>query len=455
MKINQPSVISHQQLGKKGSGESETLLLTDSRQPTADSHLAHRNIPITIIGGGIHGMSIAIRLLREVPTAANRLAIIDRHPLPLTQWRRKTERQGMTFLRSPAVHHITPNPLGIVEYAERHNRTDEFAPPYVQPSTQLFWDFCTDTLSSVGPGFPCPPKHSIYHQFDVAKLRWDKGAGKFPFRLISTNNDGFRSSCVILAIGADDCAYIPPKFTQWQRKYPKAILHASQFTVGSKDKKNSDGKIVIVGGGLTAGTLAKSLSERGYNVVLIARKDLKTEQFDFPPIWLGPKALAEFANETDFRQRYDIIQQNRGEGSITPDIMETLMNASNIDLYPKTCIRNIVSTEESALAQGLQIETTRSTITDVSHVILATGYQFDLRRYGFLKELISKYQIPLVQGLPCLDGDLQLYPIQNLFGSGTIAQLQIGPASGNIAGANLAYERLRKKLCLHLKKGDS
>ena len=462
MQINQPSVISHQQLGEKGSGESETLLLTDSRQSTVDSHLAHRNIPITIIGGGIHGMSVAIRLLREVPTAANRLAIVDRHPLPLTQWRRKTERQGMTFLRSPAVHHITPNPLGIVEYAERHNRTDEFAPPYDQPSTQLFWDFCADTLSSVTTALPClpdsqiqPTSHSIYHQFDVAKLRWDKGAGKFPFRLISTNNDGFRSSCVILAIGADDCAYVPPKFAQWQRKYPKAVLHASQFTVGSKDAQDRGGKIVIVGGGLTAGTLSKSLSERGYNVVLIARKALKTEQFDFPPIWLGPKALAEFANETDFRRRYDIIQQNRGEGSITPDIMETLMSASNIDLYPKTCIRNIVSTEESALAQRLQIETTRSTITDVSHVILATGYRFDLRRYGFLKELISEYQMPLVRGLPCLDSDLQLHPVQNLFGAGTIAQLQIGPASGNIAGASLAYERLREKLCLHLKESDS
>lgn len=485
MKINQPSAISHQQFKKKGSDESETLLLTvsesrrfpkavptDSRQPIADSHLAHRNIPITIIGGGIHGMSIAIRLLREVPTAANRLAIVDRHPMPLTQWRRKTERQGMTFLRSPAVHHITPDPLGIVEYAERHNRTDEFAPPYEQPSTQLFWDFCVDTLSSVraespdppkeigfpssvGAESPCPLKHNIYHQFDVAKLRWDKGAGKFPFRLISTNNDGFRSSCVILAIGADDCAYVPPKFTQWQRKYPKAVLHASQFTVGSKDKQDRSGKIVIVGGGLTAGTLSKSLSERGHNVVLIARKALKTEQFDFPPIWLGPKALAEFANETDFRQRYDIIQENRGEGSITPDIMETLMSASNIDLYPKTCICNIALTEESPSAQRLQIETTRGTLTDVSRVILATGYRFDLRRYGFLKELISKYQMPLVQGLPCLDSDLQLYPVQNLFGAGTIAQLQIGPASGNIAGAGLAYERLREKLCLHLKESHA
>ena len=449
--------------------------------------LAHRNIPITIIGGGIHGVSIALRLLREVPTAAKHLAIIDRHPLPLTQWRRKTERQGMTFLRSPAVHHITSDPLGIVEYAERHNRTDELAPPYAQPSTQLFWDFCNevlasvgagspcppfwdfcaDTLSSVGAGSPCPPrgvgipvsvgagfpcptKHNIYYQFDVAKLRWDKGAGEFPFRLISTNNTGFRSSCIILAIGADDCAYVPPEFTQWQRQYPEMVLHASRFTVGSEGKQDSEGKIVIVGGGLTAGTLAKSLSERGHHVVLIARKDLKTEQFDFPPIWLGPKALTEFANETDFRRRYDIIQQNRGEGSITPDIMKTLVSASNIDLYPKTCIRNIFATEEDSSAQRLQIETTRGFITDVSRVILATGYRFDLRRYGFLAELITKHQIPLVRGLPCLDDDLQFQPVQDLFGSGTIAQLQIGPASGNIAGANLAYERLRERLRLHL-----
>ena len=407
--------------------------------------LAHRNIPITIIGGGIHGVSIALRLLREMPTAANRLAILDRYPLPLTQWKRKTERQGMTCLRSPAVHHITPDALGIVEYAERHNRSDELAPPYSQPSTQLFSDFCTTMLTELAA-------YKVYHQFEVAELRWDKGAGNFPFRLISTNNTGFRSSCVVLAIGADDCAYIPPAFTQWQRQYPKTVLHASQFTVGSnKDGQHSEGKIVIVGGGLTAGTLAKSLSERGHRVVLIARKALKTEQFDFPPIWLGPKALAEFANETDFRQRYDIIQENRGEGSITPNIMETLVSASNIDLYPKTCICNIVSTEESASAQRLQIETTRGTITDVSRVILATGYRFDLRRYKFLAELITKHQIPIVRGLPCLDDDLQLHPVQNLFGSGTIAQLQIGPASGNIAGASLAYERLRKKLHSHLK----
>ena len=443
MKSYQPSAISHQRSVEEESAKSKIFLLkAESRKPEAI--LAHRNIPITIIGGGIHGVSIALRLLREVPTAARHLAILDRHPKPLTQWQRKTERQVMAFLRSPAVHHITPDALGIVEYAERHNRTSELAPPYAQPSTQLFWDFCNAALAEL-------TKHRVYYQFEVAKLRWDKGSGKFPFRLISTNNVGFRSRCVILTIGTDDCAYVPPEFVRWQGLYPDRILHASQFSV-SEEFGTSPARIVVVGGGLTAGTLAKSLSERGHDIALVARKSLRTEQFDFPPVWLGPKALAEFADEANFQRRYEIIQQNRGEGSITPDIMEVLMDAPNINLYPETCIHNIVETKKYPSPQGLHIETTRNTITDVSRVILATGYQFDLHRYDFLKELVTQHQIPLVRGLPHLDNDLQLHPVQNLFGSGTIAQLQIGPAAGNIAGASLAYERLREKLLIHLRE---
>ncbi len=399
--------------------------------------LAHQNIPITIIGGGIHGISIALRLLRDMPTAARHIAIVDRHLYPLTEWRCKTERQGMTFLRSPAVHHITSDPLGIIEYAEHHNRTNEFAPPYSQPSTDLFWDFCNDALAEL-------TEHPIYYQFEVAKLRWDKGAGKYPFRLISTNNEGFRSSCVILAIGSDDCAYVPPEFVEWQHQYPDKIVHASQFSVNCKQEQKDGGKIVVVGGGLTAGTLAKNLSEQGHHVALIARKQLKIEQFDFPPIWLGPKALTEFASETDFQRRYQIIQENRGKGSITPDVMETLENSANVKIYPENYIRNI------GLAHGLQVETTRGVIRNVSRIILATGYKFNLCRYKFLRESIRHHSIPIVCGLPKLDSDLQFHPIENLFGSGTVAQLQIGPAAGNIAGASLAYERFREKLFAQL-----
>lgn len=401
--------------------------------------LAHRSIPITIIGGGIHGCSIALRLLRDMPSAAKHIAILDRYPQPLSEWRNKTERQGMTFLRSPAVHHVSPDPLGIVDYAERHNRTNELAPPYSQPSTQLFWDYCDEAISVLR-------KHPIFYQFDVAQLRWDKGAGKHPFRLISTDNIGFRSSIVILAIGSDDCAYMPPEFTEWKRSYPEKIVHASQFSVDDHCSGVCSNKYVIVGGGLTAGTLAKSISERGHHVVLIARKQLKTEQFDFPPIWLGPKALTEFANESNFQRRYHIVQENRGEGSITPKILDSIENDTRIEVYPKTYVRNIHITDSA----NLQVETTQGLIPSVARVIIATGYRFNLHRYGFMRTLLKQYPIDLVCGLPKLDSELQFYPIENLFGTGTVAQLQIGPASGNIAGANLAYERIQEKLISHI-----
>lgn len=395
--------------------------------------LAHQNLPVTIIGGGIHGISIALRLLRDIPSAAQHIVILDRHASPLTAWRNKTEQQGMTFLRSPAVHHITPDSLGIVDYADRHNRTDELAPPYSQPSIQLFWDYCLDVLKEF-------QDYPIYHQFNVSKLRWDKGSAKYPFRIISDINEGFRSSCVILAIGSDDCAYIPEEFRDWQNRYPERILHSSQFSVNRNQKLEVKGKFVIVGGGLTAGTLARSLSENGQDVVLIARKQLKTEQFDFPPIWLGPKALNAFACETEFQRRYEIIQENRGEGSITQDVMESLKHSDKIRIIPETIIREV------SLKKHLEIETTSGVIGNVSKIILATGYRFNLRRYGFLRELISQHAIPLVCGLPILDTNLEFDPINNLFGSGTVAQLQIGPAAGNIAGANLAYERFREKV---------
>ncbi len=405
--------------------------------------LAHRNIRVTIIGGGIHGISIALRILRDMPEAASHLAIVDRHPHPLTAWQYKTERQGMTFLRSPAVHHITPDALGIVEYAERHNRTDELAPPYSQPSTQLFWDFCNEAIAEFSV-------HSLYYQFDVAKLRWDKGAGSFPFRLISTQHEGFRSRCIILAIGTEDCFYVPPEFAVWQRRFPDQIIHASHYKASDEDRK-----VAIIGGGLTAGTLARTLSECGVKVALIARSDLRVEQFDFPPVWVGPKRLAEFAEEKDWTQRYNMIQHARGEGSITPDIAETLQSQRNVEFYPATKIQNIKACRHRkhfnpsiALANKLRldIEMTHGTLHDISRIILATGYQFNLCRYPFLAELIEQHRIPLLWGFPQLDDSLQLHPIENLFGSGVIAQLQLGPAAGNIVGTMLTYERLREKI---------
>ena len=399
-------------------------------------NLSHRNIPIAIIGGGIHGCAIAGRIIRDVPSAARHLVILDRNPQPLWSWKRKTESQGMAFLRSPAVHHISTDSLGLIEYARMRNRTIELAPPYEQPSVNLFLEFCLHDVETQHLG-------ALYRQFDVAKLRWDKGSGQFPFRIISQTDEGFRAACVILAIGTDDCAYVPSDLALFKRRFPKSILHSSEFDLHTTIQRVTRSKIVIVGGGLTAATLAKNLIDLDVEVVMIVRRALKIQQFDFEPSWLGPKALSRFSKESDWDKRRKMIQQARGEGSVTPEIAEALSKATSdgkLHLQTGAKVRHIDGDAR------LRVKTTENTINDVNLVVLATGFRFDLHRYRFLSDLTERHRIRTLRGLPILDNKLQLLPVHNLYGSGVIAQLQIGPAAGNIAGISLAYERMREKV---------
>ena len=403
---------------------------------------SHRNIPIAIIGGGIHGCAIASRILQDMPSAARHLVILDRNPQPLLAWKLKTESQGMAFLRSPAVHHIGSDALGLVEYARTQNRTAELAPPYSQPSVDLFLDFSLHEIETQQLG-------QLYHQFDVAKLRWDKGSGKFPFRIISKVNEGFRAACVILTIGTDDCTYVPSELDLFIRRFPKLILHSSEFDLQRTIQRVAPSKIAIVGGGLTAATLAKNLTDIDVEVVMIIRRSLKIQQFDFEPSWLGPKALNRFSKESDWDKRREMVQKARGEGSVTPEIAEALAKArSDGKLHLQTGV-NIRHIDGNSV---LQVKTTESMINDVDLVVLATGFRFDLHRYRFLSELTEQHKIQTLRGLPILDNRLQLLPVQNLFGSGVMAQLEIGPAAGNVAGISLAYERMREKVLAAIPK---
>ena len=405
-------------------------------------NLSHRNIPIAIIGGGIHGCAIASRILRDAPSAASHLVILDRNPQPLLAWRRKTERQGMAFLRSPAVHHIGSDSLGLVDYARTQNRTAELAPPYSQPSVNLFLDFCLHEVET-------QRLRELNRQFDVAKIRWDKGSGKFPFRIISQSDEGFRSACVILAIGTDDCAYVPSDLNLYRRRFPGSIVHSSEFHLRKIMQEVAPSKIAIVGGGLTSATLAKNLTDLDVEVAMIARRPLKIQQFDFEPSWLGPKALSRFGDESNWEKRGKMVQQARGEGSVTPEIAEALTKSRADGKFHLQTDAKILQIDEDS---RLQVKTTENTINDVDLVILATGYKFNLHRYRFLSNLINHHEIPTLGGLPLLDKELQLLPVQNLFGSGVIAQLQIGPAAGNIAGAALAYERMHEKVLAAIPK---
>jgi len=110
------------------------------------------NLDWLIIGGGIHGVHIAARLLGEAGVDADRLRIVDPGEQLLERWRTCTATTGMTHLRSPSVHHLDLDPWSLQRFAgnRRNRKPGLFAPPYDRPNLALFNAHCDQVIETFG-----------------------------------------------------------------------------------------------------------------------------------------------------------------------------------------------------------------------------------------------------------------------------------------------------------------
>ncbi|MFP3440716.1 FAD/NAD(P)-binding protein, partial [Pantoea sp. SIMBA_133] len=91
-----------------------------------------------IIGGGIHGCTIATSLIKSGKVKKEEILIIDPHSVPLERWKERTKRIQMPFLRSPSVHQIDVSPFSLDKYAKKRNYDNAFYGYYDRPSLGLF-----------------------------------------------------------------------------------------------------------------------------------------------------------------------------------------------------------------------------------------------------------------------------------------------------------------------------
>lgn len=70
-----------------------------------------------VVGGGIHGVHVAARLIAEAGVPPDRLGIVDPGERLLARWRACTTVTGMTHLRSPSVHHLDLDPHALQLFA--------------------------------------------------------------------------------------------------------------------------------------------------------------------------------------------------------------------------------------------------------------------------------------------------------------------------------------------------
>ena len=101
-----------------------------------------------VIGGGPHGAHAALRLIGEAGVPFDGVRILDDEQRLLARWRRSTRNTGMTYLRSPGVHHIDLHTGSLQRFADgRGRRVDRpFTRPYFRPALALVDLHCEDVI---------------------------------------------------------------------------------------------------------------------------------------------------------------------------------------------------------------------------------------------------------------------------------------------------------------------
>jgi hypothetical protein len=384
-----------------------------------------------IIGGGIHGTFLSHLLVNQVGLNRNEVRVLDPHQAPLATWNRNATNCGMRYLRSPATHNIDISVLSLYRFARSPDVKEiaDFIPPYNRPSLILFQKHCA---------------HVIRH-YRLEKLRIIGRALALhthnPHSLTAETSVGsIAARNVILAMGLGEQPYWP----SWARRLQQAgsrIDHVFDYGFRTADIPESTGSVIVVGGGLSAVQTALMLSKRlSGRVRLLSQHDLYESQYDFDPCWIGPKCLREFYRQ-DYGSRRATVDRARVGGSLPGEIFEEFRTAlDTTDLhFQKSRIRSAVPDGDR-----IRLDTDTGTVW-ADTVVLATGFLTNRPGGDFIDQVIEEFGLPCGPcGFPIIGEDLRW--AANIFVTGPLAELQLGPCARNIIGARNAGRHLLKVL---------
>ncbi|KKK36494.1 hypothetical protein WQ57_18935 [Mesobacillus campisalis] len=383
-----------------------------------------------VVGGGIHGCTIASFLLKKEKVKVERLCIIDPHDEPMYSWKKNTDTIGMEYLRSPFVHHIDVDPLSLQKYARKENwERRHFYGNYRRPSLNIFNEHSESIVNEVGlqrswqKGFV----HSIEKEQGFWKVTTEKG-------------EAVKAQNIVLSIGLNNQLNIPDWAEELKSDFPAQVFHI--FEDRMVHPSSLQPPIVIIGGGITSAHLTIKLSGMfPGKVILLKRHPFRIHDFDSDPGWLGPKNLTSYHKVTNYEERRMKIKQARNKGSLTRDLFYKLKR-----LEREKKIQIIDGEVESMFSAGNQITLiVGERAIKVHTILLATGFSPSLPGKNWLNQLIIDLKLSCAKcGYPIIDKSLQWCP--HLYVSGPLAELEVGPIARNISGARHAAERIVNSL---------
>ncbi|MGK7889312.1 MAG: FAD/NAD(P)-binding protein [Leptolyngbyaceae cyanobacterium] len=396
--------------------------------------MAQSQTDIAVIGAGPQALTLVTRVLQKKATFRSRIQVFDPSGTWMTQWHRQFAAQEITELRSPAVHHPDPNSGALRTFAT--DRYHELHPPYDRPGTRLFQEFCSTVVQRWQlENYVTPAQVTRLEPFPQKPFR---------FRLTLSTGDTVLARRVVLATGSGQ-----PHQPAWAEQEttthpPERLCHASQVQLPALSSLAGE-TVLIVGSGLTSGHLAIGAVKRGAQVVMMARRTFSEKIFDADPGWLGPKYLKGFHAETIMQTRWQMVQQARDGGSLTPAVMtrlRRLQHQGEITFYEHCQVTN-AQWHEGSWRVCCDRHLTHDCIADqpIHRIWLATGTTLDIRTHTLLTEILEQFPIETVNGLPVLDEHLR-WPGCELFLMGPWSALRVGPVARNLYGGKLASDRI-------------
>ncbi len=384
-----------------------------------------------IIGGGIHGTYLSHLLVNQVGLDRNEVCVLDPHQAPLATWNRNATNCGMRYLRSPATHNIDIPVLSLYRFARSSDVKEiaDFIPPYNRPSLLLFQKHCEHVI-----------RHYRLEEFRIVGRALALHKNNPHSLTAETSVGSIAARNVILAMGLGEQPYWP----SWARRLQQAgsrIGHVFDYGFRTADIPESTEGVIVVGGGLSAVQTALMLSKRlAGRVRLLSQHDLYESQYDFDPCWIGPKCLRKFYRQ-DYGSRRATVDRARVGGSLPCEIFEEFRTAlDTTDLhFQKSRIR-------SAVPDGnrIRLDTDTGTVW-ADTVVLATGFLTNRPGGDFIDQVIEEFGLQCGScGFPIIGEDLRW--AANIFVTGPLAELQLGPCARNIIGARNAGRHLLKVL---------
>ncbi|GGB00418.1 pyridine nucleotide-disulfide oxidoreductase [Macrococcus hajekii] len=354
-----------------------------------------------IVGGGIHGVTIALKLLNA---GYEDFAIMD--PADLTgQWQKLTTKINMGHLRSPVVHHIHPDPYDLKRYAKKEDYSQPFSGYYQRPQLEMFNNHMNNLIKE--------------YQLENYHIR-EKAVSIEPGYII---NGKHQAEQLILATGINHLHYIP--------EFMADVAHY-QHLFDSSQPLASDIDVVI-GGGITACHAVRELTKKRH-VTLIMRHAIRTHELDSDPGWLGPRNMSAFNKIDDYKERRSIIKEARHRGSMPAHLKQSLK-------FLESEGRVTLIKGEVASADHQYLYLTDGRVIPYQSIALATGCEQAIAKDPLVSQIIQTFNPPLAPcGYPIVTHDLEWF--DHVYVSGPLAELELGPVSRNIIGGRKASARI-------------